>query len=199
MLRRPILILVAVIAVFLVGLLAGFVFLAPAHRPPAKILNTATILQQVQGLSQLVTVRYILEKAVILEDPKTVFGLEVPGRQSRVILLAHGVVKSGIDFTQMREGDIQVSGQKVVLRLPPAILTDAYLDDKQTRVLERSTGILRSFDKELEQSARQQARGEIMAAARDLGITTEATERARLELSNFLRGLGFTEIEIREK
>src|SRR5438309_11141078 len=41
--------------------------LAVSGSPP-KIYNTATLLKQVQTLSQLVTVNYVLEKVILLED-----------------------------------------------------------------------------------------------------------------------------------
>jgi hypothetical protein len=47
--------------------------------------NTATVIEQVQTLSDLVTVKYVLEKVVILEDVKW-YG------ENRVLLLTHGIV-----------------------------------------------------------------------------------------------------------
>ena len=113
-----------------------------------KSLNTATVIQQVQTLSQLVTVKYVMEKVVVVEDVKW-FG------DNRVLLVAHGVVKAGVDFGQMKAEDVDISGKSLSVCLPHAQITDAYLDDKQTRVVERSTGLLRLFDKDLEQTARQ--------------------------------------------
>src|ERR1043165_4387358 len=84
-----------------------------------KTYNTATVLQQVQTLSELVTVKYVMEKVVVIEDVKW-FG------ENRVLLVAHGVAKAGVDFKQMKPEDLRVSGKTVSLRLPPAQITDAY-------------------------------------------------------------------------
>src|SRR6267143_7289719 len=105
-----------------------------------KTYNTATVLRQVQTLSQLVTVKYVMEKVVVLEDVKW-FG------ENRVLLVAHGIVKAGVDFSQLKPEDGKVSGTNVTIRLPPAQVTDAYLDERQTRIVERTTGLLRMFDK----------------------------------------------------
>jgi len=59
--------------------------------------NTATVVEQVQTLSDLVTVKYVLEKVVILEDVKW-YG------ENRVLLLAHGIVKAGIDLKRINAG-----------------------------------------------------------------------------------------------
>src|SRR5947208_6850892 len=85
-----------------------------------KAYNTATMLQQVQTLSQLVTVKYVLEKVVVLEvPPESVLGQMFAG-ESRVLMVAHGIVKAGLDLHQMHPGDLQVSEKKIVIKLPPA-------------------------------------------------------------------------------
>jgi hypothetical protein len=150
--------------------------------------NTATVVEQVQSLSDLVTVKYVLEKVVILEDVKW-YG------ENRVLLLAHGVVKAGIDLKRIKAEDVTISSKTISLRLPPPQITDAYLDDKQSQVIDHTTGLLRVFDKNLEQTARQNAVDDIRRAARTDGILDEADKRAKLELVLFLRNVGFERIE----
>ena len=156
-----------------------------------RVYNTATVLKQVQTLSQLVTVSYVMEKVMDVQDVKwsETFGT------SRVLLLAHGVVKAGVDLSQMKPSDLRVTEKKIVLTLPPAQITDAYLDDKRTQVVERNTGFLRSFNKDLEQTARQNAVDDIRRAARSSGILKDAEDRARAQLTHLCRQLGFEEVE----
>jgi hypothetical protein len=154
------------------------------------LANTATVVEQVQTLSDLVTVKYVLEKVVILEDVKW-YG------ENRVLLLAHGVVKAGIDLKRITAGDVTISGKKISLRLPPPQITDAYLDEPKSQVIDHTTGLLRAFDKDLEQTARQNAVDDIRRAARTDGILDEADKRARLELELFLRQAGFEQVEFR--
>lgn len=177
------------------GIFLGTFFHRAAPPPPPQIVNTATVLKQVQTLSELVTVKYVLEKVVILEDPTRVLGVSIPGGENRVWLLAHGIVKAGINFKDIRPDDIQIQQKKITVRMPAAVMTDAYLDDRRTQVLDRSTGVLRTFDKDLEQNARQQARGEILKAARELGILKEAQERAQMQLTDLFHRLGFDQVE----
>jgi hypothetical protein len=152
--------------------------------------NTAAVVKQVQTLSDLVTVKYVLEKVVILEDVKW-YG------ENRVLLLAHGIVKAGIDLKRITSSDVTISGKKIILHLPSPQITDAYLDDSQSQVIDHTTGLLRAFDKDLEQTARQNAVDDIRRAARMDGILDEADKRARLELELFLRQTGFEQVELR--
>ena len=191
---KPRLGLIAIILaiIFGLGLLLGLVGpkLVGFGSGP-RTYSTPTILQQVQTLSQLVTVKYVMERMVVVDDVKWLAGLG----ESKVILIAHGVVKAGIDLSKIQPEDLKVTGKKVRIKLPPAQITDAYLDDKQTRVFERSTGLFRSFDKDLEQTARQNAVDDIRRAARVGGIQKDADERARAQLTNLFKQLGFEEIE----
>jgi len=162
-----------------------------------RVYNTTAILKQVETLSELVTVKYVMEKVEILEDPPQGLVAFVPGTTGRVILVAHGVVKAGVDLTQLKAPDIEVIGKKVVVRLPAARITDAYLDDKQTQVVEHTSGLLRTLNKDLEQTTRQNAIDDIRRAARSNGIVKDAEDRAREQLSRLLQNLGFTAVEFR--
>jgi hypothetical protein len=178
--------------VFAVGLLAGFVFSRTGLLKFPARFDTAVLLQRVQTLSQLVTVKYVLEKVVVLDDVKW-YG------DSRVILVAHGVVKAGINLEGMQPGDFAVSEAKIKIKLPRPSITDVYLDDRRTEVLERSTGVMRVFDKDLEQSARRQAVDDLRLAARENGILKDADERARAQLASLLHQMGFAEVEFSSK
>lgn len=159
---------------------------------------TPTVVQQIQSLNELVTVKYVLEKVVAYEDPKYFADL-IPLGENKLILLAHGVVKAGVNLSRLTNSDVVVSEGKITLTIPPATLTDAYLDEKHTQVLDRQTGLLRRFDKDMEKTARQHALSEIQRGARLSGIEREANTRAREQLTGFLRMLGYKEVEIRTR
>jgi len=187
--------------ILLLAILAGSVLLLwhslprlLVSNPPPRISNTATLLKQVQTLSQLVTVKYVVEKVIIVEDAKW---YELQFGESRLLMVAHGVVKAGVDLSELRPGDLELSRNKIIFKMPQARITDHYLDDRLTQVIERKTGLLRSFDKDLEQNARAQAVEEIDRAARNNGILKDADERARAQLTNLFRQLGFEEVEFR--
>lgn len=156
--------------------------------------NTTTVIEQVQTLSDLVTVKYVMEKVIIFDSPpSSTLGQLVQG-DNRLLLLAHGVVKAGIDLKRLKPEDVKVSDKKIYLRLPAAQITDAYLDENQTKVIDSQKGFLRDYDKDLETVARQNAVDDIRRAARVNGILNDADERARLELAVFLHEAGFEQI-----
>jgi len=168
---------VALLALFSAGLLLGVVGAHWLRRPAGlQVIGTATIVQRVQTLADLVTVKYVLEKVVILEaPPQSTLGEYIQG-DNRVMLLAHGIVKAGV-------------------KLPMAHITDCYLDEQKTQVIDWKLGFLRAFDKDLEQTARRQAVEDIRSGALASGILHDASERAQWQLAAFLHEAGYDQVE----
>lgn len=173
-----------------IGVWLGFALRNLTGNSGANAFNTSVVLRQVQTLSQLVTVKYVMEKVVVYEDVKW-----FPGGDNRVLMIAHGVVKAGVDLDKLKPDDVQLVEKKVTIRLPAAQIMDCYLDDKQTQVIERSTGLLRTFDKDLEQTARKIAVDDVRRGARSAGILKDADERARAQVEKLFQQMGL-EVEI---
>jgi hypothetical protein len=138
-----------------------------------------------------------MQKVEFVDSPPgSALGQFVQG-DSKVMLLAQGIVKAGIDLKKITPDDVTVSGKDLTITLPNSEITDAYLDDSQTKVMERTTGFLRSLDKDLEQTTRQYAVDDIRRAAQESGILNDANERARTELRSFFQQAGFDKVEFR--
>ena len=188
------LLLVAVL--FGLGIFCGMEFSGLIRfRGPARAYDTAVLLKQVQTLSELVTVKYVMEKTEVWNDPPQSVLSQFFAGDNHVLLLAHGIVVAGIDLNQLKAADLQVQGKTLTVRLPAADVMHAYLDETQTRVIERKTGFLRAFDKNLEQNIRHDAIEDIRRAAVRGGIREDADERARTLLKNLFLQLGFEKVE----
>ena len=184
------------LAVLAVGVILGLT-VARWKGSGLRVENTATIIRQVQTLSDLVTVKYMMEKVEFLDSPPgSTLGQFIQG-DNKVMLLAQGVVKAGIDLKKISPDDVAISGKSLTIKLPKPQITDAYLDDSQTKVLERTTGFLRSLDKDLEQTTRQYAVDDIRRAAQQGGILNDASQRAQTELRSFFQQAGFKQVEFR--
>jgi hypothetical protein len=196
--QRLAIIFLVLAVIFTIGLVIGVLLprLAGFGGGRGRVYNTSTVLQQVQTLSELVTVKYVMEKVVIEEDPPQGTLRRLLPDDTRVILVAHGIVKAGVDLSKMKPEDLRLSGKQVILALPKAQITDAYLDEKQTKVVEHNTSFLRDFNKDLEQTARINAVEDIRRAARNSGILKDADDRARAQLKYFFQQLGF-EVEFK--
>src|ERR1700733_14374925 len=121
---KTILLFFMLLVIFALGIWLGIKFTGKSGSGMHEE-NTETVVEQIQTLSDLVTVKYVVEKVIILDDAKW-YG------ENRVLLLAHGVVKAGMDLQRLKPGDIVVSGKTITVHLPPPQLTDAYLDDQKS-------------------------------------------------------------------
>src|SRR6185369_11870927 len=85
--------------IFVLGLAFGFLLprMAGLTSGP-RTISTPTVLKQIQTLSELVTIKYVMEKIQVLEDVKVFPGIG----ENRVSILAHGIVKAGVDFKEMK-------------------------------------------------------------------------------------------------
>lgn len=190
--QRLLLVAIVVLCLAILGFgFAGGVFLGrilpQAQRP--RIADTPAIVTQIQALSQLVTVKYVFEKVIQFDDVKW-YG------QNRLLMVAHGVAKAGVDLQKVTAADVKVSDGKLTLKLPKPQLLDVYLDEKRTEVIERSTGILREFDQQMEQDARRQAVDQIRLAARASGILKDSEERTRLQITALAAAAGYGEVTV---
>jgi len=81
--------------------------------------------------------------------------------------------------------------------LPPASILDAALDDKETKVWDRSKTWWTpwvSLNPDLEQSARRNALEDVRLAAVQMGILSNAQQNAETILRNFLQTIGFNQV-----
>jgi len=130
-----------------------------------------------------------MEKVVLLQDVKW-YG------ENRLLMVAHGVARAGVNLNTIEAKDLVIQGTRIRVQLPRAAVSEVFLDDRRTQIIERSTGLLREFDKDLEQDARRQAVDQIRVAAVSAGMLKDADERARLQVTAILRSLGFTEVDV---
>jgi len=162
------------------------------HPTPTIIPDPVTIIQEVQSLARLETIQYSVEKVITAETRQGPFGFLFG---DRLLLVAHGSVIAGVDLAEITERDISIDEMgAVTLRLPPAEIFIAALDNEQTYVYDREVGFLRRGDVELESAARLAAEEEILEAALSDGILEQAQVNAEAYLFRLLRSLGFSNV-----
>jgi hypothetical protein len=110
-------------------------------------------------------------------------------------MMVHGEVVAGIDFSNLKPGDVRVEGKQIRLHLPAAEVFRTRIDSAKTRVYSRQTGLLVSTDPNLETQVRQEAERQLQEAALADGILRTAQQNATSTISSLLQGLGFEKID----
>ena len=177
----------------LIGTAAFFVF---RKETPKYTINTSStaVIQQIRSLNRLETASFTIEKIIDAGTSGGKFEQLLFG--DRILLIAHGEVIAGIDMTKVNESTMKIEDKHISLVLPaPQILTTT-LDNDQTRVYDRQTGLLSKGDKDLESEARLAAESTIRDAACKSNILQTASDNAKKQLTALLKALQFETIDI---
>jgi Protein of unknown function (DUF4230) len=156
-------------------------------------VSQPTVVNKIQQLQRLETVVYTMDKIVSGEKENAILPNFLAG--DRLLMVVHGEVIAGVDFSALKSGDVTVSGKRVRLQLPDGQVFTTRLDNARTRVYSRDTGLLVPVDPNLESQVRQEAERQLYQAALLDGILKTAKGNARTTLTSLLQGLGFEKVE----
>lgn len=156
-------------------------------------VSQPTVVNKIQQLQRLETVVYTMDKVVTGEKENAVLPNFLAG--DRLLMLVHGEVVAGVDFSGLKSGDVTVHGREVRLHLPYAQVFSTRLDNARTRVYSRQTGLLVPVDPNLESRVRKEAEQQLLQAAVVDGILKTAQQNAQTTLTSLLQGLGFSTVE----
>jgi hypothetical protein len=185
------------------GLLAG-VFLAAVaflcfrnitrQAFPGRTLDPAVVVHEIQRLSELVSVKYTVQKAVGLEEQKVPFGSE------KLLLFVQAQVLAGIDLSKVAAGDVRLlPAKRMQVVLPPPKIIHIVIDDKETKVWDRRITWWTPwvpFNPDLERQARLAAIDAIERAAIDMGILDQARRNAQAAIQSLLENLGNNSVTV---
>jgi hypothetical protein len=175
---------------------SGLLSLLRAYRGGALIrIDQPTIVRQIQQLQRLETVSFTMDKIISGEHDSPFLPKFLVS--DRLLLVVHGEVIAGVDLNKVQSDDVTVQGQSISLRLPQAQILVTRLDNTQTRVYSRDTGLFSSPDPNLESEVRQEAERQLQQAAVAGGILTTAEGNARSTIVSLLEGLGFKKVDFR--
>jgi hypothetical protein len=162
-----------------------------AHPTPTIVPDPVSIIRQVRSLSRLETASYTVEKVITAESGQGTFAFLFG---DRLILVAHGQVIAGVDLGKMGEDDIILAEEgTVVVTLPAAEILVVTLDNQDSYVYDRDTGVI-GMNPALETEARRAAEQEILNVALEDGILEMAQVNAEIYVRNLILALGFREV-----
>jgi hypothetical protein len=157
-----------------------------------RVVDAPAILQQVQQLSELVTVKYNIQKVIGLKEEKVPFGSE------SVLLMVQATVLGGVDLASLKPEDVSVTAaDRVTIKLPPPKIMHVFVNDKDTKVWDREKTWWTpwvGFNPELEQKARLAALEAVQVAALQMGILSNAQQNAETTIRGFLRTVGIESV-----
>lgn len=155
---------------------------------PTIIPDPVTYINEIRALARLETIQYSIEKVIKIEVGQGDLGFAFG---DKLLFVAHGIVMAGIDMEKLQPENMRLDNGLLTVKLPPAEIFIATLDNDKSYVYDRETGILTKGNQDLETLARQSAEDEIRKAALEDGILTQAQTNGENYLQKFFMALGF--------
>ena len=159
-----------------------------------RITSEGSVIERIQRLQRMETVVFNMDKIVTGEKDNPILPDFIAG--DRLMMIVHGQVVAGIDFSRLKSSDIKIQGKDVKIHLPNPQILITRLDNARTKVYSRNTGLLVRVDPNLETQVRQEAEGELLQEAAVGGIIANARDNARATVTTLLQGMGFERVEV---
>lgn len=170
---------------------------------PLVIEETPIILKEINTLAQLVTVTFTDE--IVMDTAKIGNGLPsllptgigtmlVPGID-RLVMIGRGKVLAGTDLKNIRNEDIQVTGDSIHVILPHAEILQAIMNPSDIETFEESG----AWDDDAATALKIKIRNEVTRRAIQQNILQQADERCNNIIEAFLKNTGFKKVEIEFK
>jgi hypothetical protein len=191
----------------LLGLLLGAVIMASlwgvlretnrlvtgVNSPQEKQIDLGTLVTRVRSLNRLETATMrVVHVGTITQSydfiPNGIAGDELT-------LYSAGDVIAGVDLALLQQGDVhREPNGTVIIKLPPPQILVSRVDNRETHVVSRKTGVYRRADPQLEGRARQYAEQSIRREAMRKGILELAKQNGEIRVAELLHTLGFQRV-----
>lgn len=182
--------------VALLGVL-GVVFYTNQLKNPSIGDPGSLIVRQIKDVSELTTAMFEMD-AVVPVTEKGFLNLE-----SKLLYVAHGNVRVGVDLKEFQNTDVQVEGDKITVTLPPLKVLDSKLDLAHSSVYSYDRGFLGWGPDvvNLQAQAQREALKRVEKAACQNWLIKTASERVEKTvehlLSQVLKNQGYQEIIVK--
>ncbi len=166
-------------------------------QPAPQIDVRSVVVKQVQDSSELTTALFTMEAVVPTQQDATMGGVVIGS--TKLLYIAHGEVRAGIDLSKIALTDVQAQGDNLTVRLPMPKLLDSKIDVSRSSVYDYSRGALGlgpDVAPQLQSLAQQQALQKITDAACEKGILNQANDRAKLVLGQLLKSPAYKNITV---
>jgi len=166
---------------------------------PLNVVSAGQVVEKIQRLNRLETVVYSLDTVEEGSESSSVIPDALAG--DKLLMIVHGQTVAGIDLAQLKPESVEIteSGgvRSIRLTLPPSQVFATNIDNNNTRVYARDTGLFVKADPNLETVTRAKAQSDLQQAALSDGILDAASTNARATVTAMLEGLGFAHVEVR--
>lgn len=153
------------------------------------------IVDKLKSIRELHTGVAVVQTIVTNSQGKRVLGMEIAA--TKLLYVAVGQVRAGIDLAQLNADSIQRRNDHVFIRLPPVQILDAKIDVENSYVYDVRRSLVLAPDAfDLQSDAQRKALDEITATAIRCGILDMASEQSKNVIAALMQMLGVVDVQI---
>lgn len=152
------------------------------------------VLERVQALSELATTRYNYSLLVTSQREMPTILATLYGESLSFVAVGH--VNAGINLGLLEAKDIVEQDGRLIITLPPPVLLDCFLNEQESYVVRRDTGIFANPSPDLDNEARRFAIVQLRDAALENGILAEAQTQAATVITQLTGALGIEQVQV---
>lgn len=155
------------------------------------------VISKIKSTAKLATTETIIDKVVIGQKERKIFGL-VKISNAEFVAYSQAIVKTGIDLTKIKRNDIKIEGNIIELNLPPIEVLDfAYPFERYViDTILSDNDIFNKIDVIDQEDFFRKAEIDIRKHLKYMGITEQTQENTRKLMEGLLKNLGYEEIYI---
>ncbi|MGH2541149.1 MAG: DUF4230 domain-containing protein [Ardenticatenaceae bacterium] len=163
-------------------------------QPTPQVDVRSVVLEQVRGASELTTAIWSGHAIVPASKVRRLLGFDIA--ETRILYIAVGEVRAGVDLSQIEREDVEVLSDTIRVQLPPPQLIHSSIDVNRSGVYDYDQGFLGLGPDapELQTLAEQRGLTELLIAACDSGILETANGEAQLVVTQLLSTTGFRQV-----
>jgi hypothetical protein len=164
------------------GIFDGITSIFSPSQRVYKVMSAPMVLESVQGMGRLTSARYNYSTVITMVGESRIPILD----RDDLTMVVVGYVDAGIDLTALTEADISIAGDTLTIQLPPPELHNCVLNEFESYVVSRETGLFVSAAPEVDAQVRQYAILQFQYAALEDGIFDEANFQAQTVIEPFI-------------
>lgn len=152
------------------------------------------VLHRVRDLSELTTTQFGMQTVVTATRGRNLGPFQF---NTRLLYVAYGEVRAGIDLSLLGPADVVVGNDRSVsLLLPPPQVLSSSIDVDRSYVYDFQQGLLSPEAPDLQSEAERQALDQIIAGACQSDILQQANRRAEIAITELLGAMEFDEVTV---
>ncbi|OPJ55947.1 DUF4230 domain-containing protein [Alkalithermobacter paradoxus] len=184
----------AIILVVIISLAFIGIYMINKNYGNFKEKDSTIIMEKLSTISELATTKYYYSNIVSFKETKKIKEIEIPFTQKSFLIKYEGYIKAGIKLDEINVASINKDSIKIELNKP--VILEHNVDERNVYVYDEKNAI---FNKLSLQDMLDEISTEKVIIEKELiskGFLDEATNNAKTFLEEFLKDLGYEDIDI---